>query len=186
MRLAVGTLRRAKLQAVRGAVERLRALGWPRGDEVEILPVAVSSGVDEMPMSEAEGVAGARNRARAALVTAGADLALGLEGGVSVLERRVPVVVLRNWAAATDGTREWIASGPGLQLPLELATWVLDGLELGDAIDRFAGGHDIRSGRGTFGVLTLGLIDRPHAFEDAVLGALAPWYNPEGFGGACP
>ncbi len=132
-------------------------------------------------MSGAGGGAGSRNRPRAALVSTGADLALGLEGGVAVLDARQRIVVLRNWAAATDGGNEWVASGPGLQLPLELAGWVLDGVELGDAIDRWSRGHDIRSGRGTFGVLTADLIDRPHAFEDAVLGALAPWYNPRAF-----
>ena len=141
-----------------------------------MVPVAVASGVPEMPMSESEGVAGARNRAMAALAATGADLALGLEGGVAVLDRSAPVVVLRNWAAAWDGHRMWIGSGPGLQLPSVLAGAVLAGEELGDAIDRYSGERDVRSGRGTFGVVTRDVIDRAHAFEDAVLGALAPWY----------
>jgi len=177
VRLAVGTLRAAKLDAVRQALSRLALLGWPLGGEVETVPVRVPSGVSEMPMSEAEGVQGARQRARAALEATAADLALGLEGGVVVLNRQPPVVLLRNWAVAWDGECAWVGSGPGLQLPGELAAAVLGGVELGDAIDDFAEEHDVRSGRGTFGVLTLDLIDRAHAFEDAVLGALTPWYS---------
>ncbi|MCG6964164.1 MAG: DUF84 family protein [Acidobacteria bacterium] len=173
----MGTLRAAKLEAVRHALTRLAALGWPADGQVETVPVRVPSGVSEMPMTEAEGVRGAQQRARAAFEATAADLALGLEGGVVVLDAAAPVVVLRNWAAAWDGDCTWIGSGPGLQLPAELARAVLGGIELGDAIDDFADEHDVRSGRGTFGVLTLDLIDRAHAFEDAVLGALTPWYS---------
>ena len=175
MRLAVGTLRKPKLLAVQRALARLAEHGWP-GEEVELVPVAADSGVSQMPLSEEEGVAGAGNRAREALRTAGADLALGLEGGVVVLGEQPPLVLLRNWAAAWDGSRLAVGSGPGIQLPGELAAAVLAGEELGDAIDRHAGGRDIRSGRGTFGVLTADVVDRADAFATAVLAALAPWY----------
>lgn len=177
MRMAVGTLRRAKLEAVHLALERLRGLGWPDGGRIEMVPVRVSSGVSEMPMSEEEGVRGAFNRARSALEAAGADLGLGLEGGVAVVSANPTVMMLRNWAVAWDGRLRWVGTGPGFELPKELAAAVLAGEELGEAIDRFAGEHDVRSGRGTFGVVTRDLIDRAHAFEDAVVGALAPWYN---------
>jgi len=176
MRIAVGTLRRAKLEAVRRALETLEDRGWP-GEAVEVVPVAVPSGVSDMPLDEAEGVAGARNRARAAREAAGADLALGLEGGVVRVNGDPPVVLLRNWAAAWDGERLAVGSGPGIELPRELAEAVLGGEELGDAIDRWAGGRDIRSGRGTFGVLTDDLVDRADAFAAAILAALAPWYR---------
>lgn len=175
MRLAVGTLREAKLAAVRRALARLEERGWPGGG-VTVVPVAAASGVSEMPLSEEEGVAGARNRARSALRATGAELALGLEGGVAILAAQPPVVLLRNWAAAWDGSRLSIGCGPGIQLPRELAEAVLAGEELGDAIDRYARGRDIRSGRGTFGVLTADVVDRADAFAAAVLAALAPWY----------
>lgn len=179
MRIAVGTLRHSKLEAVRGALHRLRGLPWPPGGKVELLSVSVPSGVPDMPMAEGEGLRGAANRARGALDATGASLALGLEGGVIVARRPEPVVILRNWAAAWDGSRLWFGSGPGMQLPAELSSAVLDGEELGLAIDRYAGEHDVRSGRGTLGVLTADLLDRRHAFEDAVLAALAPWYAPD-------
>jgi len=178
MKLAVGTLRRAKLEAVRRALDRLASIPWPSGSPAELVPVSVPSNVSDMPMDEAEGLRGAANRARAALDRTGADLALGLEGGVVIVDRKKALLLLRNWAAAWDGDRLWYGCGPGIQLPTELSLAILDGEELGVAIDRYAGEHDIRSGRGTFGVLTADLLDRAHAFEDAVLAALAPWYAP--------
>jgi inosine/xanthosine triphosphatase len=178
-RLAVGTLRRAKLEAVRLALDRLVAAGWTDAAGYEIVPVDVPSGVSAMPMSETEGVRGARLRAQAALAATGADVALGLEGGAVVVDCDPPLVLLRNWAAASDGHRTWVGSGPGIMLPEALARSLLDGAELGVVIDRFAGGRDIRSGRGAFGVLTADHIDRAAAFADAVITALAPWYNPD-------
>jgi inosine/xanthosine triphosphatase len=178
-RLAVGTLRQAKLDAVRLALDRLSTAGWADAAGCEVVPVDVPSGVSAMPMSETEGVRGARLRAQAALAATGADLALGLEGGAVVVDRAMPLVLLRNWAAASDGHRTWVGSGPGIMLPEALARSLLDGAELGVVIDRFAGGRDIRSGRGAFGVLTADHIDRAAAFADAVITALAPWYNPD-------
>ena len=54
MRLAVGTLREAKLEAVRRALSRLATIPWPPGPPAEIVPVSVPSGVPEMPLSEAK------------------------------------------------------------------------------------------------------------------------------------
>ena len=67
IRIAVGTLRAAKLDAVRSALDRLERFPWPPEGRPEVVPVAVASGVPEMPMSESEGVAGARNRARSSV-----------------------------------------------------------------------------------------------------------------------
>ncbi len=178
MKLAVGTLRAPKLAAAERVLAELRRKGWPpAGEAVEVIPAEVVSGVSDMPLSEEEGMMGAKNRARAARRYAGADIGLGLEGGVVVLAAQPPVVLLRNWAAAWDGRRFGLGCGPGIQLPLLLAEEILGGEELGPAIDRYARGRDIRSGRGTFGVLTGDVIDRTDAFAAAVAAALAPWYT---------
>jgi len=176
IRIAVGTLRAAKVEAARRALERLRP--WP-GEPVELFPVEVPSGVTAMPLDEVEGIRGAVHRARAALAATGARLALGLEGGCVVLRRDPALLVLRNWAAAWDGERLGLGCGPGIALPPPLARAVLEGEELGEAIERYAAERDVRSGRGTFGVLTGDRIDRAAAFTTAVVAALAPWYAPD-------
>lgn len=76
MKIAVGSTNPTKLNAVRTVVEQV----WPAA---ELLPVAVPTGVSAMPMSDAECIAGARNRAKEARELTGATFGVGLEGGAS-------------------------------------------------------------------------------------------------------
>lgn len=50
-------------------------------------------------------------------------------------------------------------------------------MELGVAIDRFAGAVGIRDAQGAWGVLTGNLVSRQESFRLAVLTAFAPFYN---------
>lgn len=176
MRIAVGSRREPKITGVTMALERLAVLPWP-GEEVELVPVDVASGQADTPLSAEATLAGARERARAALSAApDARLALGLEGGIEVLGRAPLQVVLRNWAVAWDGTLEGVGSSAGILLPVDLAAAVLEGEDLAGAIDRHANEHDVRSRQGAFGVLTAGVVTRADAYVQAVLTALAPWY----------
>ncbi len=176
MRIALGTVREPKIAGVRMALERLAALPWP-GEPLEVLPVDVTSGQADTPLSVAATVDGARTRARSAMAAAGASLALGLEGGIEVLAGEPARAVLRNWAVAWDGRREGIGSSAGILLPVAVAAPVLAGEDLAAVIDRHARERDVRSRQGAFGVLTAGVLTRAEAYAQAVVGALAPWYN---------
>ena len=178
MRIAVGSTREPKLAGVRAALARLEGVGWP-GSPVELVAVETASGQADTPLGTEATLAGARTRARKAFDTvAGAELALGLEGGVEVLARAPLEAVLRNWAVAWDGAREGIGSSAGVLLPEPVAADVLAGDDLAAVIDRWAAEHDVRSRQGAFGVLTAGVVDRADAFVQAVLTALAPFYAP--------
>jgi len=184
VRIAVGSTREPKLAGVRAALARLATVGWP-GEPVELVPVDAVSGQADTPLSAEATLAGARDRARSALGSVpGADIALGLEGGVEVLARRPLEAVLRNWAVAWDGVREGIGSSAGVLLPEPVAADVLAGEDLAAVIDRWAAERDVRSRQGAFGVLTSGLVNRADAFAQAVLTALAPFYAPGWSGGA--
>jgi len=74
----VGTENQAKLAAVRSALASFTL----RPDSLEILGVQVSSGVPDQPIGWAEVIAGARNRARAALASGPCALAVGIEDGL--------------------------------------------------------------------------------------------------------
>jgi inosine/xanthosine triphosphatase len=175
--LALGTLRAPKIAGVRAALAQLARTGWPAG-EATLAPVDVPSGQADTPVGDAAIIAGARSRARSTLAaTPAATLALGLEGGVVVIGDRPLQAVLRNWVVAWDGEREGIGSSPSLLLPPELAEPVFAGEDLAAAIDRYAQEHDVRSRQGAFGVLTCDLITRADAYAQAVVAALAPWYN---------
>lgn len=165
----------------------------PEGWTVEAS--AVPSGVAEQPTGRSETVAGAENRARAALETAAptrsgpddgterptggdagatAALGVGIEGGVARPDG-LDGLWLIMWAAATDGDRTGRGGGPTLRLPDRIAERVDGGEELGPVMDDVLGESGVARDRGAAGALTGGAIDRERALAAAVAGALGPF-----------
>jgi inosine/xanthosine triphosphatase len=65
-------------------------------------------------------------------------------------------------------------------VPPPISKLVLEeGLELGDADDQVFGRTSSKTGSGTVGVLTHGLIDRSAYYEHALILALVPWIRPD-------
>jgi inosine/xanthosine triphosphatase len=182
--VAVGSLRQPKLDAVREAFLTIGAALEP-GARFHVTGVDVPSRVRHTPLSTAETMAGARARVEALRTRARERnepwrYFLGLEGGLDVFDdagsRRV---FLQSWACVADasGRIGWGQAGAVL-LPDSLAEQVVDrGVELGVAIDQFAGSHGIRDNQGAWGVLTRGMMTRQDAFRIAVLNAFAPFSN---------
>jgi inosine/xanthosine triphosphatase len=175
MRIAIASMnpvkRRATLEAVRVA------LGV---DDVECQALEVDPGVPAQPVGDEETLVGARNRAEAARVLApGADLYVGIEGGV--IERDGTLECLA-WAVV-------IGVGPAgepvrgesrtatFALPTEIADLVRSGVELGTATDQVFGGTDTKRSTGTVGPLTGGVIDRVSYYAHATVLALVPFRN---------
>jgi len=79
--VGVGSENPAKVEAVREALSLI-------GLEAEIIPVSVDPGVSNQPFC-AETFYGARNRALKALRLTGADLSVGIEGGLCVYQNRL-------------------------------------------------------------------------------------------------
>ena len=167
MKIAVGSKNPVKVGAVRSVV-------LPIWSEAQILPVSVNPGVSPMPMSDEECITGARNRAQVALEMTGADMGIGLEGGVN----SGPVgLMLLGWVAILDSDlREGVAGTARIPLPQRIATRVHDGDELGDVIDEILGEENIKMRGGTIGALTSGLVLRQDAFAMAVAFALSPFF----------
>jgi len=165
--IVVGSLNPVKIAAVRAVIERLRPDAMVRG-------MAVASGVADQPWGDDETQRGALARARAALVAADADMAIGLEGGVVEL----PDGSMRTcaWAAAVDRRGlEGIGGSLAVPLPEIVSARLRAGEELGDAMDAVVAVVGTKHGRGAVGILTAGLIDRQRAYEPLVAYALAPW-----------
>ncbi|MFN2223058.1 MAG: inosine/xanthosine triphosphatase, partial [Candidatus Promineifilaceae bacterium] len=169
MKIAVGSNNPVKIEAVRSVVARV----WP---QAEIIPVKVASGVPAMPMSDADCLAGARNRARAAQAVTQASLGLGLEGGVNP---EPAGLMLLGWVVAVDGQgREGVGGGARLPLPSSIARRVLAGAELGPVMDEILGQKNVKQKGGAVGALTAGLVLREDTFALAVAYALAPFVSP--------
>jgi inosine/xanthosine triphosphatase len=182
LRIAVGSARRPKVEAVRSAMILLAPHLGVTTEQVEYVTVDVPSGVDETPRSLEDLMAGARNRARTLRdrMTAQADEAhyyIGLEGGLWCTKG---TVFLQSWAFVTDGQRDAFGSSGAIMLPEVIADPVFHHREsLGTVIDRVASQENVRSNQGTWGILTKDLLTRQHSFTQALLSAFAPFYNRE-------
>ena len=169
MQIALASTNRAKLAAAQAVAARVFG-------DVEIQPVVVAIDMPAQPVGDEATQAGAIARARAAIASAGADLGIGLEGG---LRRTLGGWALCSWAAVVDAAGAVGVGGGGiLLLPPSVVARVLAGEELGPVIDELAQLAETRQGLGASGVLTRGFLDRQRIFEDALICALAPWLHP--------
>ena len=170
-RVAVGSTNPVKVAAVRAVLAAA-------GASAEIAAIAVASTVRDQPIGDDETIRGATARAKAAREATGAELGVGIEGGIVEL----PDGSMRTcaWAAIVDADGvTGIGGSLAMPLPSAVAHLVRGGLELGHAMDRYVNERNTKQGKGAVGILTAGLVDRQRAYESLVGYALAPFLTPE-------
>ncbi len=171
MKIAIGTLNRAKTAAVRRVALRI----WK---DAEFVNVGVLSGVKPQPMSDEEGIRGATNRAKNAMnAVKGAAYGIGLEGAV---QENAYGMFLGGWVAVMDRRGNvGIGSSGRVMLPGHISKGLKKGGELGPIMQGIMkdGNDEIRHTIGTVGVLTAGLTSRTEGFEEAMKLALAPFIS---------
>ena len=167
MRIALGTTNAAKRRAVELATGMVP------------LCVSVASGVADQPMSADETICGAIARARGALAAVpGADIGLGLEGGVDFDARHTRQWVLLSVCAAWDGRDLYVARGVSMPLPQAIgARLQAGGIELAAIMDELGGTMASNHKDGAYGLLSGGRITRAEVFRDAVIAALTPFQS---------
>ena len=164
-RAAVGSLNPVKIAAARATLGKLAPM-------MEIVGVHAASGVPDQPWGDDETIRGARARAIAAREATGADLGIGIEGGVVDEGDTVRTCA---WAVVVHRSGiEGVGGSLALTLPAEVAALVRSGTELGMAMDAVAGTQNVKQGVGAVGVLTGGLVTRQAAYEHLVAYACAP------------
>jgi inosine/xanthosine triphosphatase len=183
MKIALGSERAAKVEAVRACVARIGTVdeAWVGA---EVVARGVETGVPVMPLSGEQLMRGARNRAEAVRElllkeATSAELYVGLEGGFHSVEIEGRWhTFLCGWAYVTDGERGSYGAAPSISVPDFIARSVVDGQrELSEVIDQVTGGRDVRSRQGAWGVLSNELLTRADSFEAALVAAFAPFYN---------
>jgi inosine/xanthosine triphosphatase len=169
--VAVGSTNPVKLAAARAVLERVAP-----GARVE--SVKVPSTVSDQPFGDEETIRGAVARARGARQAMGGELGIGLEGGVVDTHGSMRTCA---WAAVVDsGGREGVGGSLAMPLPDGVARLIREeGLELGVAMDRLTGEHNVKHRQGAVGILTAGLVDRQAAYEVILTYALARFLTPE-------
>jgi inosine/xanthosine triphosphatase len=176
MKAVVGSRNPVKIAAAQEVLRRAY------GDGVHVEARDVGSGVSRQPWGDGETLRGARHRAEQALRSAGANLGIGLEGGLVEVDGRVFTCA---WCvvACEDGARG-IAGGAHLLLPPSVAASVRAGAELGPAMDALTGLRNTKQGAGAIGILTNGQLNRQSAYEHVLTLAMArlltPAYYAEG------
>ena len=185
IRIAVGSKRTPKLEAVREALVALGPLLRPKSN-FEVTGFEVETGVSHTPRSRTELMAGARGRCEAVRSVGEQTTAyfVGLEGGLDVMyedgnEAGRRLVFLESWAHVSDtGGRGFYGRSGAILLPEALAIEVLDrGTELSHAIEAYTGVQGVRDSLGAWGILTKNLINRQESFRIAVISAFAPFFN---------
>ncbi len=147
IRIAVGSKRTPKIEAVREALSAFGPLLHPKS-LFEVTGFEVETGVSHTPRRRMELMAGARGRCEA-LRSVGEQTAayfVGLEGGLDVIyenghETGRRLVFLESWAYVSDaGGRGFYGRSGAILLPEALAIEVLDrGTELSHAIEAYTG-----------------------------------------------
>ncbi|HEY2962721.1 MAG TPA: inosine/xanthosine triphosphatase [Pyrinomonadaceae bacterium] len=183
--IALGSDRAAKIMAVRASVARVAAID-PDWADVNVVARRVEISAPAMPLTDWQLMEGARERALAVRDSLRsrrleADIYVGLEGGFhSISISGEWHTFLRGWAYATDGERGAFGAAPSISVPADIVKKVIQGRrELGVVIDEVAGGRDIRSKQGAWGVLSRDMVTRSMSFELALIAAFAPFYNPK-------
>jgi inosine/xanthosine triphosphatase len=169
--VVVGSTNPVKINAVRAVLARA-------GVDAIVEGHGVPSSVRDQPVGDDETIRGAVARARGALAVAGAELGVGIEGGV--VDEPDGAMRTCAWAAIVAGDgRQGVGGSLAMPLPVVVAAAVRGGMELGHAMDRLTGAHDTKRGAGAVGILTAGLVDRQQAYEVLVSYALAPFLTPD-------
>lgn len=159
-----------KQRAIEGAFARL----FP-GAPYAVQAVSVPSGVAVQPLTDAETLAGARNRARGAReLVPDADYWAGVEGGV---EDTADGLLALAWIVVEGRDGEGIGRSGSFLLPPAVAELVRGGMELGHADDIVFGRSNSKQAEGAVGLLTGGVIDRAGLYEHAAVLAFIPFHN---------
>jgi inosine/xanthosine triphosphatase len=183
IKIAIGSNRAAKVEAVRAAVQRIAAIdeAWK---DAEIIARVVETSAPAMPLSKSELMSGARERALAVKdlldkESVKANLYVGMEGGFDTVSiDGEEHTFICGWAYSTDGVKGNYGAAPSMRVPDSIARRVIENnLELAQVIDEVSGEEDVRSRQGALGVFSLDLITRPMSFELALIAAFAPFYN---------
>ncbi len=170
--LAVGSQNPVKLQCVRSGFEKM----FP-GQPYELLTANVPSGISAQPLSDAETLQGALNRAaNTRAVIPQADLWFGIEGGIEETDGQMSAFA---WIVALSAEQTGKGRTGAFFLPPQVAALIRQGKELGEADDLVFGRTNSKQANGAIGLLTSDALDRAQFYEQAVLFALIPFKNPE-------
>lgn len=140
--------------------------------------IAVPSGVPDQPLSIAETMQGAHNRAEnARAAQPESDFWVGIEGGID--DRPEGMTCFARVHILSRAGKVGIGQTAVFYLPREVAELVRAGMELGHADDQVFQRDNSKQANGAIGILTDDVVDRETYYVHAVIMALVPFKNPK-------
>lgn len=172
MKVLVGSKNPVKIDAVKEAFSKYF-------NNVEVIGMKVSSNVSNQPINN-ETFEGAKNRALELKrinreQNIGAKFFVGIEGGIAKMYSRWlafgAICIIDNKGRIGFGT------SPHFELPEKVTKHLLNGIELGDVMDRILGERNTKQKSGAIGFFTKGIMDRKNLYVHGLIVALVPFIN---------
>lgn len=168
--IVVASTNPVKIQSALAGFQRL----FP-GQVFEAGGLPIASGVSHQPMTDAETLHGALNRAENARVQRpDADYWVGIEGGCGAMNGELAVFA---WVVVRSHNQIGKGRTGLFFLPEAVVALVRQGRELGEADDIVFNRNNSKQSNGAIGLLTGDVIDRGQYYEHAVILALVPFKN---------
>ncbi|MCO4322664.1 inosine/xanthosine triphosphatase [Aliidiomarina quisquiliarum] len=134
--------------------------------------VQAPSAVSDQPMSEAETLAGARNRVSFCRANYNADFYVAFEGGVERFDYGIATFA---YVVVANEHYEQVGRTSDLPIPDVFYAQLLAGYELGDVLDQHFNTENVKQKGGAIALLTHGLETRESTYIQALTLALAPF-----------
>ncbi len=152
-------------------------------DKVEVSGFNVESKVPAQPVNE-ETFEGAKNRALALLQknqveSLNADFFVGIEGGI--------IKTYNRWFAfggmciINKEGQTGFGTSPHFELPQKIIDDLLNGIELGDVMDKIQNEQNTKQKHGAIGFFTNGRMSRSELYVPGLITALIPFLHPDLF-----
>ncbi|WP_096152910.1 MULTISPECIES: DUF84 family protein [Bacillus] len=165
-KVVIGSRNPAKIKAVENAIKAL-------GLHLTVIGKEVESGVSAQPMTDSETLQGAKNRAFNCSTEDETVFAIGLEGGIDIVNEQL---IVCNWGALVDKEGNvFLASGARIPLPDHFQAELKGGRELGQIMNDFCNRNDISKKEGAVGIFTNGAINRIEMFEHVCKLLIGQW-----------
>lgn len=169
MKVIVGSKNPVKINAVKNVLDEIY-------DKVNVIGVNVDSGVPHQPFGKDETIQGAINRAKNAF-SENFDLSVGIESGLMEIENSITGYIDLQWCAVFDGEKITLGVSSGFEYPPLVIEEVLNGVEVGDVMDKVTGVTNLGQKAGAISYLSKGMLDRTKNTEQCVLTAMIPRMN---------
>lgn len=177
LKIVVASSNPVKINAAKESFEKV--FGQIYEQEVEVISIDVPSGVPDQPMNTEETRQGALNRVEGAQAFViqneiEADFFIAYEGGVDVFEDGP-----KTFAIICIASKDDMVFGQSAMLPLPIKIYerLLNGVELGSAMDELFKTINIKQKGGAIGQLTKGLETRGSIYQSATVLALSKFVN---------